>query len=237
MSIRVSVAMAVYNGERYLSEQIVSILSQLGPDDEFVLSLDPSSDESEQIIRQFLKTDRRIVFVKGQGLGVIRNFENALKSTRGDYIFLSDQDDVWLPEKLSCCLEALQKEGVTAIIHDAYITDESLQVQKESVLGGSFHAGAFYNIVRNRYVGCCMAFKRELLSVVLPFPSNLPMHDQWIGILANRFGIVEFIGKPLICYRRHGGTATGRERAGWLLKLKWRVNITRQYLKRRKRHV
>lgn len=237
MSIRVSAAMAVYNGERYLSEQIVSILSQLGPNDELVLSLDPSNDESEQIIRRFAENDRRIVFVKGPGLGVISNFENALKSTHGEYIFLSDQDDVWQDDKLARCLDVLQKDGVSAVIHDAYITNESLHVQKESALGDSFHTGAFRNIVRNRYIGCCMAFKRDLLSYALPFPSNLPMHDQWIGILANRFGTVEYIHKPLILYRRHGGTATGRERAGLLQKLKWRVNITCQYMKRRKRHV
>ncbi len=237
MSIRVSAAMAVYNGNTYLQEQVASILSQLGPNDELVISLDPSSDQSEQLIRQFSQTDRRIVFVQGPGQGVVRNFENALQSARGEYIFLSDQDDVWAQDKLSCCLEALQKEGVTAVIHDAYVTDASLRVQKASVTGGFFHAGAFRSIVRNRYMGCCMAFKRELLSTVLPFPANLPMHDQWIGILAARLGTVAYIDKPLIYYRRHGGTATGREKAGLLQKLIWRLSITGAYLKRRNRHV
>lgn len=237
MSIRVSAAMAVYNGEAYLTEQVASILSQLGPNDELVLSLDPSSDQSEQIIRRFLKNDRRIVFVKGPGQGVVKNFENAIRHTHGAYIFLSDQDDVWTQDKLSCCLDALQKDGVTAVIHDAYVTDESLHVQQESATGGVFHSGAFRNIVRNRYTGCCMAFKRELLSVVLPFPANLPMHDQWIGLLAGRVGHVAYINKPLIYYRRHGHTATGREKSGLMQKLVWRLNITAAYWKRRKCHV
>jgi glycosyltransferase involved in cell wall biosynthesis len=229
--------MAVYNGEKYLAEQMASILGQLGQEDELVISLDPSGDQSKQMIRQFADIDRRIVFVNGPGKGAIKNFENALAHTRGAYIFLSDQDDVWAQDKLLCCLNALQNDAVIAVIHDGFLTDEALHVQKESIFGGVFHTGAFSNIVRNRYIGCLMAFKRELLGEVLPFPSNLPMHDQWIGILANRHGTVEFVSKPLIYYRRHGSTATGREKAGLLKKLKWRLCITVQYLKRRKRHV
>lgn len=237
MSIRVSAVMAVYNGETYLTEQVASILSQLGPNDELVISLDPSKDNSEQLIRQFAENDRRIVYVDGPGQGVVKNFENAVSHARGAFIFLSDQDDVWAQGKLSCCLKTLQKDGVTAVIHDAHITDASLNVQQESATGGVFHAGVFRNIVRNRYMGCCMAFKQELLSIILPFPSNLPMHDQWIGLLASRFGTVAYIDKPLIYYRRHGGTATGRNRAGLLQKLVWRLRITGAYWKRRKRHV
>lgn len=237
MDIHVSVAMAIYNGEKYMEEQIASILKQLDCCDELVLSVDPSSDRSEQLARQFADTDSRVVIVNGPGQGAIKNFENALKHVNGSLIFLSDQDDRWARDKLPCCLNVLQKDGVMAIVHDGYITDNLLNVQKESIFNGTFHAGALHNIIRNRYIGCCMAFKRELLKQVLPFPSNLPMHDQWIGILANRFGSVEYINRPLIYYRRHENTATGRQRANILLKLKWRVNIIGQYLIRRKRDV
>jgi len=237
MNIRVSVAMAVYNGEKYLAEQMASILEQLGPNDELVLSVDPSSDRSWQIIRRFADADRRILALEGPGQGVVRNFENALTHTQGAYIFLSDQDDIWMKEKLTCCLDTLEKEGAIAVMHDALLTDESLRVREGLLFGGVFCPGVLTNIVRNRYTGCCMAFKRELLNAALPFPRNLPMHDQWIGILARRLGAVAFINKPLICYRRHSGTATGREKAGWLQRIRWRVNIACAYFKWRKRDV
>ena len=89
----VSVALAAYNGEKYLHRQIQSILEQLKEDDELVISLDPSQDQSEELIRSF--HDPRIKLLKGPGKGLIKNFENALLHTRNDVIFLSDQDDIW----------------------------------------------------------------------------------------------------------------------------------------------
>ena len=98
----VSVVMAAYNGEKYLPQQIDSIISQMNPDDELIISLDPSDDRSEQIIRDYCMKYSNIRLLMGPGKGLISNFENGLRSAVNEYIFLADQDDVWLKEKISC---------------------------------------------------------------------------------------------------------------------------------------
>jgi glycosyltransferase involved in cell wall biosynthesis len=224
MSIRASVAMAVYNGEKFLQQQIDSIIEQLGASDELVISVDPSDDNSKEVALEYAKDSRVRVF-DGPGRGAIKNFENALRHVKGEYIFLSDQDDVWDKNKISEMLSALAGQNVYAAVHDAYVTDEDLKIISETFFEISFYPGIIKNIIKNRYIGCCMAFKREVLQHALPFPGNLPMHDQWIGIIARKLGEVVFVPKPLIYYRRHQGTVTGQEKAGIIKKLKWRTSI------------
>ncbi len=228
---RISVAMAAYNGEKYLPQQIRSIISQLGQQDELVVSVDPSTDNTEAIAKSFAEIDVRIHVIKGPGMGVIKNFENALNHVSGEYIFLSDQDDVWDERKFSVCLSALSQKAVTAVIHDAVITSENLDVKQGTIFNGKFYSGIYRNIIRNRYIGCCMGIKRSVLRVALPFPANLPMHDQWLGIVAKRMGEVTFVNAPLIQYRRHEQTVTGRDRVKMSVRLKWRFNITFDYIR------
>ena len=221
--------MAVYNGEKYMRRQIESILPQLDENDELVLSLDPSDDASGDIAAEFAAGDSRVRVIGGPGEGAIKNFENVLRHVMGDYIFLSDQDDVWDREKVSACISELGKEGVLAVVHDAIVTDEELNMSDWTFFHGGFYSGIFKNIVRNRYIGCCMAFKRELLDYSLPFPEKLPMHDQWLGIAAKKFGGVVFIDKPLIKYRRHQDAATGQKKASFFTQIRWRLQIIKAY--------
>lgn len=238
MSVRISVAMAVYYGEKYLKQQIDSILAQLGGDDELIISVDPSKDSSKEIALEYAK-DSRVRVYDGPGKGTIRNFENALKHTGGEYIFLSDQDDVWGEYKINEVLPVLQRKNVYAAVHDAFVTDKDLNIVSKTFFEISFYPGIIKNIIKNRYIGCCMAFKRTVLGLALPFPGNLPMHDQWLGIIAKRLGEVVFIPKPLLYYRRHEDTVTGQGKAGFLKKLKWRTSILLDLLsvKRKKREM
>lgn len=231
MKTRVSVVMAVRNGEKYLRQQIESILCQLGEPDELVISLDPSIDMSGVIIAGFTGSDSRIRVVEGPGRGAIYNFENALKHANGEIIFLSDQDDVWEADKLSACLAELSKKDTLAVVHNAIVAGEDISASKCMFFENGFYPGVFKNIVRNRYIGCCMAFKKELLRAALPFPKNLPMHDQWLGIIAKKFGNVAYIDTPLIRYRRHQDTLTGRKKAGFFTRIRWRINIAADYMK------
>lgn len=99
--MKVSVAMATYNGEKYLEQQIDSILMQLGSDDELIISDDHSSDRTVAIIEKYINNDHRVKLFMNEESGVTSNFENAIKRTQNEIIFLSDQDDVWKPEKVS----------------------------------------------------------------------------------------------------------------------------------------
>ena len=204
-NIKISVAMATYNGEKYIVEQIDSILSNLKENDELVISDDGSQDKTIEIIKNY--DDQRIKLFNGPRLGVKKNFENAIKKTTGDLIFLSDQDDIWNENKVEIVLNELKlNPKASMIVHDAEIIDSN----SKEILYDSFFdyrkskKGIIPNIIKNSYIGCCMAFKRELVKYIIPIPEKIEMHDQWIGIINElKCGESSFISKKLIKYRRH----------------------------------
>lgn len=205
---RVSVAMASFNGARYIKEQLDSILSQLREVDELVISDDGSTDETLAIIEEYQRQDRRIRLVKGPGQGIKKNVEYAIAQATGDYIFLADQDDIWMPGKVERVLQAFEEHKSFVVIHDAKVFEGE---DREHVIMESFfafrgsRAGVLKNMIKNSYIGCCMAFRRELKAIILPIPGKIEMHDQWIGILSDQvFGNSCFLQEPLLLYRRHG---------------------------------
>lgn len=222
--------MAAYNGEKYIGEQIESILPQLEPDDELIISDDAPGGETQRIAEFYAAYDSRVKYVKGEGRGVVKNFENALKLARGQVIFLCDQDDVWLNGKVARVMAEFES-GASLVLHDAKITDEKLNVTAESFFGLRGSKGGFLrNLVRNSYMGCCMAFTKGILEKALPFPEDIPMHDQWIGLVAELNGGARMISEPLLLYRRHGGNVTGK-RVTAAQKLTWRLNLIRILLR------
>lgn len=235
MAVRVSVVMAVYNGEKYLADQVGSILPQLNEADELVISVDPCGDSSKEIALAYASQDARVRVSDGPGTGVTKNFEAALKLAMGAYIFLSDQDDVWLNGKVERVLCELEHEGVLGVVHNASIVEESLAPAKRRFFEQEFNPGVLRNIVKNRYIGCCMAMRRELLDMALPFPDDIPMHDQWLGLLAKRHGEVKYVDEPLMLYRRHRDTVTGQKKAGMMTKARWRCRIITQFITRNRK--
>ena len=136
-----------------------------------------------------------------------------------------------MPDKVEKVCKALEHN--TLVLHDAQIVDENLQETAPSFMNWRrSRKGILANIRKNSYIGCCMAFRRELLEYILPFPENLPMHDQWIGLLAEKHGTVRLLRIPLIRYRRHENNATKQTHANPAQMLKWRAEITREVLRR-----
>lgn len=206
-NMRVSVAMVTYNGEMFLREQLDTILAQLGSLDELVISDDGSRDNTLSIIKEYQERYACIRLLQGPGQGIKKNVEWALKHCRGQYIFLADQDDVWMPDKVEQVLERFAAAGATLVIHDAIVfrEDTAEPVMESFFAFRQAKAGVVKNIVKNSYIGCCMAFRRELLERILPIPKQIEMHDQWIGILNDIYGGKSyFYENPLIYYRRHG---------------------------------
>lgn len=202
----ISVAVVTYNGEPYIGEQLDSILANLRPEDEVIVSDDGSTDGTKKILEQYERADGRVHVLHGPGQGVIANVESALHHCGGDYIFLSDQDDLWMPDKVEKVMKVFEEENAVLVVHDARVTDASCQ----EVLMPSFFSyrhsgkGAVKNFIKNTYMGCCMAFRREALNVIFPIPKNIQMHDQWIGVKCDlKFHRTVFLPEPLICYRRH----------------------------------
>ncbi len=189
----ISVALAAYKGEKYIVEQVESILSQLGEGDELIISDDYPEGKTREALSAIINSDPRVKYIHGKGQGLIKNFENALNSAKGDYIFLSDQDDVWLDGKVQAVIAELQN-GADVVMHDAIITDAALNPTGERAFTVNYAGtGIFRNILKNSYQGSCMAFKCEMKKYVLPFPDSIPMHDQWIGLLGEKYGNVHLI--------------------------------------------
>ena len=193
--------MATFNGEKYIKEQINSILVQLFPDDELIISDDGSTDKTLNIIREF--DDKRIILVENKNThGYVHNFENALKQSSGDYIFFSDQDDIWLPNKVEMMLPHLKADNF--VISDAYITNDKLEINGRISSWRKYKKGYIRNLYKSIYAGCTCAFTKRIKDYSLPFPStNYIQHDTWIGLLCElKFNVVN-IEEPLILYRRH----------------------------------
>lgn len=233
----VSVCIATYNGESFIHEQIKSIISQLGPCDEIVLSDDNSQDKTIKIVSSF--NDKRIKIFHNEGRhGVVPNFENALKHCSGDYIFLSDQDDCWLDGKIYTCLKELG--CVDLINHNAFVHYEKGN-HKDCDYFTIRHSGPGYfkNLYKNTYLGCCMAFKRNVLSYILPFPKHILWHDMWIALMVELKGKTKFINGIYLNYRRHGNNASDSSESSSYTKwfqLKYRLvflfyTFRRAYLK------
>jgi glycosyltransferase involved in cell wall biosynthesis len=201
-----SICIATYNGEKYIYDQLVSILTQIDQNDEVIISDDGSIDRTLDIIRNL--NDPRIIILNGNFQNVIMNFENALNYAKGECIFLADQDDIWLPYKYSKCLTLLNVFDL--VVSDAFVTDDKLDIIEQSFFKhyGS-GKGIIKNIIRSTYFGSCMAFSKKILNVALPFKDyNEIGHDLWIGLIAEMTGKVLFLNEPLILYRRHADTFT-----------------------------
>lgn len=224
--MKISVCMATFNGENYIKEQLDSILFQLNDEDEIVVSDDGSRDRTINILNSF--HDRRIKIVVNRGRhGVVPNFENALNQSSGDYIFLSDQDDIWREDKVDKCVEALNDADL--VVHNSRVMFEGGQSPDRDFFQWR-HSGPGYwkNLYKNTFVGSCMAFRKEVKNYVLPFPKHILWHDMWIGLMVEKHGATNFINDQLLYYRRHdiNASTTGEaSRFSKWIQLKYRAQM------------
>ncbi len=231
----ISVCMATYNGERFLREQVDSILCQLGPDDELVISDDGSTDGTLGIVRSY--GDNRIrLFHHERGKNKYypslkvtystSNFENALNKSAGDYIFLADQDDVWEVNKMQKSLELLEKYDY--VLHNFSVVDEDGKVLQEKF----YHKPPLrfqptQDIVRPNFWGCCSCFNRKTLLKALPFPEKICLHDMWIGLVAEKTGKCFWNDDVLLKHRISShNTSTGCKKSSnpLILRVRYRIN-------------
>lgn len=211
----VSVCMATYNGARYLRLQLDSVLAQLQPQDELLVQDDGSSDETLEIIGSY--DDPRISVVQNvSNLGVISTFERCLSRAGRPIVLLCDQDDEWLPGKVDAMVAAFADPHVTGVVTDAVVVDDEGNPTDDSIFAyfGS-GPGVVRNYIKNTYLGCCLAVRREVLDVALPVPRVVRTHDGWIGITADMLGEVVFLPVPYVKYRRHDANVSQMEPFGF----------------------
>ncbi len=209
----ISVCMATYNGEKYIKEQLLSILPQLGEDDEIIISDDGSNDKTLEVIKSL--SDKRIhVYVHGKDKALEKkylssfyfssyNFENAINKANGDVVYLSDQDDVWSKERIKRTLPYLEDNDFL-MCNYAIIDADGKVVNEKFLKANPIGNSLIWNLWKIPFRGCCMAFRKDVLAKALPFPRNCINHDIWIGLLLAHEGYkCKFVDEPLHFYRDH----------------------------------
>lgn len=206
--MKVSIALATYNGEKYLLEQLESFQAQTRAPDELVICDDDSSDGTAFIVDQFSKQVSFAVRFERNAinLGYKKNFEKCIRLCDGDVILASDQDDVWFPEKIERVLTHFSgSDELRVTINDQAITDSALIPTGNTIFGNSDHFGFGEQWLS---AGCCTAMSREFVRLALPFPVDATSHDGWIHALAMALEVRIVIPDVLQLYRRHGANTS-----------------------------
>lgn len=225
---RVDILLATYNGEKYLVEQLESILSQTYSNFRLLISDDFSTDGTRKILEEYKKKDDRIqLFFQGKNLGVIKNFEYLLKKVESKYYMLSDQDDIWKENKIERSVEKLEISESDLVYTDLEVVDENLNVTYKSYwkLKGIYKKVKKYNnfqalYLNNFVTGCTLISKKEFIKDILPLPntSKFVLHDYWIALVISQKGKISYIEEPLIKYRQHKNNKIGSRKQSDTLK-------------------
>ncbi len=233
--VKVSIALATYNGARFLPDQLNSFLVQERMPDELLVSDDASTDDTLAVLSSFARSAPFPVriSVNPATLGFVKNFATALSLSDADVIFMSDQDDVWLGSKIATVLAAAERHPDKLLfVNDAELVGEDLSPTGLTIFGQkNTQPGA----ARSSTYGCCFALRRELLEYVLPIPDGYEFHDKWIAHLSQDLGVIHVIDRPLQVYRRHSANASWisqvrpEDRPGKASQLRDRVGVDVRY--------
>ena len=223
MEEKIDILLATYNGEKYVGEQIESILTQTYKNINLIISDDKSQDNTRKIIEEYTKKDQRItIFFQEENLGYIKNFEFLIKQVKSNYFMLSDQDDVWLPEKVEKSIKKLKEENADLVFGDLEVVDQSLHTiypsfgdfmklnRKIKKCKNSYEMNYLYNCV----TGCTLLAKSKTIQDFMPIPANSKyvVHDHWIALMTSLHGKLAYIPEKLIKYRQHGDNQIGTEK-------------------------
>ena len=212
---RIDILMATYNGEKYLVEQLDSIINQTYHNWNLLIRDDNSTDKTLEIIQNYHKKDKRIKILKDNkgNLGIVRNFEELLKSSESEFIMFSDQDDIWVENKLDMYLKMIEKiKNKGFMIHsDAILFDKNKSnILKDTFISKKAINRGLENVFFNYFVqGATILISKEIKNFILPFPKEVYLHDRYIHLISELFFERIFVNKALIYYRQHGDNQIG----------------------------
>jgi glycosyltransferase involved in cell wall biosynthesis len=227
---RIDVLLATYNGEHFVERQIESIVDQMDANCRLLIRDDLSSDGTLPIVRRWaLRHPNRIVLLEDESprLGACSSFGRLLEYSDADYMVLCDQDDVWLPGRISRPLERIQAveqkwgtETPTLAHTDLMVVDESLNTIAPSFWSYSNInplCGSKLNrlLVQNVVTGCATVVNRALARLACPIPKTTPVHDWWLALVASAFGRVEAVSERTVLYRQHSSNHLGATCYDW----------------------
>ena len=206
--------MGVYNGARYLPEQLDSIIAMMSPQDELIISYDVSTDNTWDIINEYAQRYPHILVVRNPGeAGVTSNFNNALKYASGRYFVPSDQDDVWINNKLERMICFMEETGASVAWHNSYMCDASLNILPKTLydLRGK-SLGVLRNFIKPTFMGCCMIFRAEYMPLVQHVKIMPDSTDHWYGLVCMKYGKVALLDEILLKHRLHENNVTPTKR-------------------------
>ncbi|CYV01025.1 glycosyltransferase family 2 protein [Streptococcus suis] len=215
--MKVNILMSTYNGQQFLAEQIRSIQEQTFSDWTLLIRDDGSSDQTKDLLQDFARQDSRIRLIdveEQKNLGVIKSFYRLVHYDQADYYFFSDQDDVWLPDKLAVSLQEAQSyptEQPLMVYMDLTVVNQDLQIMTESMIRSqSHHANTqlVQELTENTVTGGVAMINHSLASLWTK-TEDIIMHDWYLALLASALGTLVFIDKPGELYRQHADNVLG----------------------------
>ncbi len=219
----IDILLPTYNGEKYLKEQLDSILNQTYKNIRLIISDDCSKDSTPKILEEYRGKDERIeLYLQKENIGVVKGIEFLLKKVKSNYYMLADQDDVWLPMKVEKSIETLKKENADLVFGDLEVVDQDLKTmypsfgdfmllnRKINKYINSYKVNYLYNCV----TGCTVLSKKEFIEKILPIPteSKYLIHDHWIGLVVALNGKLAYMPEKYIKYRQHGNNQVGTDK-------------------------
>lgn len=223
MNKKVDILLATYNGEKYIKEQVESILNQTYENIQIIISDDCSTDKTRQVLKEYENNEKIKIFYQEKNLGYVKNFEFLLKQVESNLYMLSDQDDVWKKEKVEKSVEKIESEKLDLVFGDLEVVDENLNtlyksynrymhlIHKIKKYQKDYRLQYLYNCM----TGCTIISRKNWIDKVLPFPTNSKymIHDYWLGLVIALNGKVGYIEEPYILYRQHGKNQVGSKKA------------------------
>lgn len=210
----VSVCIATYNGSKFIQDQLDSILSQLGPEDEVIIVDDCSTDNTVEIIYSY--SDPRIKLIKNEvNLGHTKTFSKALSLVNNEIIFFSDQDDIWIDDRVNIMKSVFFDPKVLLVTaNSTFINQSGMEIDfpidgvKESTSYNYLSNIFDIFIGKTNYYGCCMAFRKSLLKITFPIPSYVESHDLWFALASNILGRNRHLDFISLKRRIHGANSS-----------------------------
>ena len=223
MNQKVDILLATYNGEKYIKEQVESILNQTYENIQIIISDDCSTDKTRQVLKEYENNEKIKIFYQENNLGYVKNFDFLLKQVESNLYMLSDQDDVWKKEKVEKSVEKIESEKLDLVFGDLEVVDENLNtlyksynrymhlIHKIKKYQKDYRLQYLYNCM----TGCTIISRKNWIDKVLPFPTNSKymIHDYWLGLVIALNGKVGYIEEPYILYRQHGKNQVGSKKA------------------------
>ncbi|WP_336297540.1 glycosyltransferase [Gilvimarinus xylanilyticus] len=233
----ISVCMASCDGERFIAEQIDSILSQLSTRDELIIVDDCSQDQTLKVINSFNRDPRLRLQQTPQRTGHVDSFAQAISLAQGEFIFLADQDDVWPEGRLERMVKAFTEPDVNVVAGNFSMIDENRRPlgPPQVRLLARYNVAPWRNILgillgRRAYYGCCMAFRRPLCRELLPIPRSIESHDLWIAMVGNRQNSVKHLEESVLLKREHETNVSSPIRRPWPVIIRSRLGMLKALL-------